>query len=179
MTLISDRPGPEEYAPYFAGYVGLVPDTDILAALAAQPAALRAWAQAVPPTKETYRYAPDKWSPRQILGHINDGERVFGYRAFVIGRGETQSLPGYDEQAYMVHSRFDERALADLVKEFAHLREGNLLALRRFTADDWRSVGNANGAAVSARALAWIMVGHVRHHLGVLAARYGLAASIA
>lgn len=172
MTI--DRPTSAEYAPYYAGYVGLVPDTDILAALEAQPAGLRDWALAVPPAKETFRYAPDKWSPRQILGHVNDGERVFGYRVFAIGRGDTASLPGYDENAYMARSRFDERTLADLVAEFALLRAANLGALRTFTADDWKNVGMANGLAISTRALAWIMVGHVRHHLEVLRTRYGL-----
>ena len=172
MTI--DRPTSAEYAPFYAGYVGLVPDTDILAALEAQPGELRAWARAVPPAKETFRYEPGKWSPRQVLGHLGDGERVFGYRAFAIGRGDKASLPGYDEGAYMARSRFDERPLADLVEEFALLRAGNLAALRTFTANDWASLGNANGAAVSTRALAWIMVGHVRHHLAVLADRYGL-----
>jgi hypothetical protein len=173
MTTI-ERPAATEYAPYYAGYVGHVPDTDILAALEAQPSALRAWARAVPADKELFRYAPDKWSPRQVVGHLSDGERVFGYRAFAIGRGDTAALPGYDEGAYMARARFDERMLADLVDEFAHLRAGNLLAMRSFTAEDWRNVGNANGAPISTRALAWIMVGHVRHHLDVLRTRYGL-----
>jgi len=172
MTI--DRPTSAEYAPFYAGYVGLVPDTDILAALAAQPDELRAWARGVPAAKETFRYAEGKWSPRQIIGHIGDGERVFGYRAFTIGRGDKASLPGYDEGAYMARSRFDERTLADLVEEFALLRAGSLAALRTFTANDLASLGNANGAAVSTRALAWIMVGHVRHHLDVLRTRYGL-----
>ncbi len=172
MTI--DRPAADEYAPFYAGYVGLVPETDLLGALEAQPVMVRAWAAAVPPEMETYRYEPGKWSPRQILGHVGDGERVFGYRAFAIGRGDTAQLPGYDEQEYMARSRFDERTLEDLAAEFAHLREANLLALRTFGADDWASRGNANGAPVTARALGFILVGHVRPHLNVLATRYGL-----
>jgi hypothetical protein len=173
MTI--DRPTSAEYAPFYSGYVGLVPDTDILAALESQPAEVRAWAWSVPPEKETFRYAPDKWSPRQVLGHLCDGERVFGYRAFAIGRGDKTSLPGYDEGAYMARTRFDEQTLADLADEFALLRAANLLTLGAFTANDWASLGNANGSPVTARALAWIMVGHVRHHLNVLKDRYGLA----
>ncbi len=173
-----DRPGPDEYLPYYAGYMNLVPETDILGALAAQPAAMIAWAASVPADMEAYRYAPGKWSPRQVLGHVNDGERVFGYRAFAIGRGDTASLPGYDEQEYMAHSRFDERSLSDLAAEFAHLRGANLLALRTFVDADWSRIGTANGAPASTRALAWIMVGHARNHLGVLAERYGLAAPV-
>ncbi len=169
------RPGPDEYLAYYAGYMNLVPETEIFAALEAQPAELIAWAAAVPAEKESYRYAPGKWSPRQVLGHVNDGERVFGYRAFAIGRGDTASFPGYDEQEYMARSRFDERTVDDLAAEFAHLREGNLLALRTFVEADWRRMGTANGAPVSTRALAWILVGHARNHLNVLAERYGLA----
>ena len=173
------RPAAGEYAPFYAGYVGLVPETEILPALEAQAGVVRAWAASVPAAKEAFRYAPGKWSPRQILGHIGDGERVFGYRAFAIGRGDKALLPGYDEREYMARSRFDERPLAELAAEFAHLCEGNLLALRTFTADDWANVGNANGAPVTTRALAWVLVGHVRHHLNVLAERYGLPGSSA
>ncbi len=168
------RPSPDEYLPYYEGYVSLVPETDILGVLEAQATAMIAWAATVPPDKETYRYAPGKWSPRQVLGHVNDGERVFGYRAFAIGRGDTASLPGYDQQEYMARSRFDERTLAEHAAEFAHLRAGNLLALRTFDEADWRNMGTANGAPASTRALAWIMAGHLRNHLKVLAERYGL-----
>jgi hypothetical protein len=76
------RPGPDEYAPFFAGYVSLVPETDVLAVLAAQPSEIRRLAAAIPADRETFRYAPGKWSVREILGHVGDGERVFGYRAF-------------------------------------------------------------------------------------------------
>ncbi|HET7747165.1 MAG TPA: DinB family protein [Vicinamibacteria bacterium] len=169
------KPDPTEYAPFYAGYVSLVKEDDVLGVLEAQPAALAALAARTPAERETYRYGPEKWSVRQIFGHLVDGERVFGYRAFCISRGEAQALPGFDEQAYVQAGDADRRALCDLAAEFAAVRVASLSALRRLEPADWRRQGNANGAPVSVRALATIMAGHVRHHLGVLRSRYEVA----
>jgi hypothetical protein len=167
-----DRPETSEYAPFYAGYVGLVPERDPLAVLEAQPAELGRLAASVVRERETHRYAPGKWSVREIFGHLTDGERVFGYRAFCISRGDMASLPGFDENAYIAGSQYDERALAELASDFAALRETNLALLRRLAPDAWARTGTANGTAVTVRALAFIMAGHVRHHLGVLRSRY-------
>ena len=85
--------------------------------------------------RESFRYAPGKWSAREVFGHIGDAERVFGYRAFCISRGEEANLPGFDEEQYVAHSSFDGCRLADLVEEFGRLRESNLIVLRRLDAD--------------------------------------------
>jgi hypothetical protein len=170
------RPTASEYAPFYAGYVSLVPEEDVLAVLAAQPAELGGVAGAVAKERESYRYAPGKWSIRELFGHLADGERVFGYRAFCIARGDQASLPGFDEQAYVAASGYDARPLAELLSEFVALREANLAFLRRLQADAWPRAGTANGTPVTVRALAFVMAGHVRHHLGVLRSRYGVAA---
>jgi hypothetical protein len=109
---------------------------------------------------------------REVLGHIVDTDCVFGHRAFCISRGEQQPLPGFDQNEYMAASDFDKRPLADLVSEFAVVREANLLALRRLTDSDWDRTGTASGHPVSVRALAFMMAGHVRHHLQMLQNRY-------
>jgi hypothetical protein len=166
------RPTDAEYAPYYATYVSLVPETDVLAALARQPKELRDIASGVAANRETFRYAPGKWSIREVLGHIVDTDRVFGYRAFCIGRGEQQPLPGFDQDDYMATSDFDARPLADLAAEFAVVREANLLALRRLKDSDWDRTGTASDHLVSVRALAFMMAGHVRHHLRILTERY-------
>jgi hypothetical protein len=168
------RPGPDEYAPFFAGYVSLVPETDVLAVLAAQPSEIRRLAAAIPADRETFRYAPGKWSVREILGHVGDGERVFGYRAFCIGRGEQAALPGFDENEYIANAAYDERTAAGLAEDFALLRTANLAVLEHLAPERWSNVGVANGKRVSLRALAYIMAGHARHHLGILRDRYGL-----
>jgi DinB family protein len=171
---MSDRPAPTEYASFFAGYVNLVPETEILPVLAAQVAEIRRLAGTVPAERESFRYAPGKWSIREILGHISDGERVFGYRAFCISRGEQAPLPGFDENDYIAESAYDTQTLAELVDDFAGLRGANLAVLGRLDPARWARVGNANGAPVSVRALAYVMAGHARHHIGVLKARYGV-----
>jgi len=171
---MSHRPESTEYAPFYETYVSRVPEEEILPVLAGQVGEIRRLAAGVPPEREGHRYADGKWSVREVLGHLTDGERLFGYRALCIGRGDTNPLPGFDEQAYMVHAGFDEVPLAELAEDFAAAREANLRMLRRFDPEAWRRVGTANGVAVSTRALAWIMAGHVRHHLAVLKDRYGV-----
>lgn len=169
------RPAEGEYAPFYAGYVSLVPEADVLGALDEQAQAIRRLAAAVPHERETFRYAEGKWSIREVLGHLIDGERVFGYRAFCISRGETAGLPSFDENLYVAADRADARGLSELAAEFALVRRSNLVVLRRLEADEWARVGTASGKPVSVRALAWIMAGHPRHHLRILSERYGVA----
>ena len=167
-----ERPSEKEYAPFYAGYVGLVPETDIVPVLRQQPLELGAFARDVPEDGESYRYGPEKWSIREVFGHMNDGERVFGYRLFCISRGEQVALPGFDEKTYVAAAGYDRQALKDLVVDFSRLRESNIAVLENLDGAGWGKTGNANGSAVSVRGLAYIMAGHVRHHLGVLRSRY-------
>jgi hypothetical protein len=140
----------------------------------AQPAELKRLLAGVTPDREGSAYAEGKWSIRQLVGHLGDAERVFGYRAFSISRGERQPLPGFDENLYVEAAGFDEWTLADLVDHFAGLRKANLETLRRVRPREWGQTGTASGAPVTVRALAFIMAGHVRHHSNVLRDRYGL-----
>ena len=170
-----NRPSEEEYAPFYAGYVSLVPEDDILPALERQPQELAALAAEVRPDHETYRYEKEKWSLREVFGHLGDAERVFGYRLFCIGRGDQTSLPGFDERQYVARSHFDRVPLGELADEFSTLRRSNLSTIRRLQPADWARVGTANNAPVSVRALAFIMTGHVRHHMSVVRTRYAAA----
>jgi hypothetical protein len=172
-----ERPGPGEFDAFFAGYISRVPDGDILAILEEQPAAIRRVVDAVPRDRETYRYAPGKWSIRDVVGHIGDTERVFGYRALCIARGDKSAFPGFDEQLYASTAGADARPLADLAREFAAVRAVNLSVLQHLPAVAWRNVGTVNAAPVSVRALAFIMAGHPLHHLVQLRNRYGLGPS--
>ena len=168
------RPADTEFAPFYAGYIARVPESDPLPALEAQPVELHLFADRIAPEDELLRYAPDKWSVRQTIGHLIDTERVMGYRAFCIARGEAKPLPGFDEQEYVAHADSDERPVKELVHEFAAVRHANLWMLRNWSPEDWNRVGSANGTPVSARAIAYIMAGHVRHHVALLRERYGL-----
>ncbi len=169
-----DRPQENEYASFYAGYVARVPETDILAALREQPKELKRVAGSVVADKERFRYAPDKWSVREIFGHLVDDERFFGHRAFCVSRGDVNPLPGFDENLYVSQSSYDSRALAELVRDFALLREANSRHLGNLDAAAFSREGVANGAQVTVRALAYVMTGHVRHHFAVLRERYAI-----
>ena len=169
-----ERPSEAEFAPFYARYVALVPEADILAVLEQQVAEIRRLAASVPPERETFRYAEGKWSIREVLGHLVDGERVFGYRAFCFSRGDPAALPSFDENQYVAAARSDATPLPELADELALVRRSNLVVLRRLEPAEWARVGTASGKPVSVRALAWVMAGHPRHHLQVLRERYGL-----
>jgi hypothetical protein len=168
------RPAPGEFASYYATYIALVPEDDIIAILERQVEDIRRMAGAVPADRETYRSGPDKWSVREVFGHLGDAERVFGYRAACVSRGDTTPLPGFDENLFVANAGFDRSDVASLAAELTALRASNLAMFRRLDDREWRIVGTANGQPVSVRALAHIMAGHVAHHFGILAGRYGL-----
>jgi hypothetical protein len=175
--IVTGRPTEAEHAPFFAGYVALVPESDVLAVLEAQVAELQALARAVPGEREQFAYAPGKWTVREVLGHLTDAERVFGHRAFCISRGEPATLPAFDENAYVAESVAATIPLATLVEEFALVRAANLVFLRRLEREGWARVGMVSSGPASVRALAFIMAGHVRHHVRVLAERYDVRAA--
>ncbi|MBS1811540.1 MAG: DinB family protein [Acidobacteria bacterium] len=166
------RPAANEYAAYYEKYATLVPETDILQVLREQTESVRALISSLSAEQEAFRYAPGKWSIRQLMGHINDGERVFGFRAFAFAHGEAAALPGFDENDYVRESNFDQTPLQDLLAHFILLRESNVLLLEQLAEGDWGKSGVASDNPVTVRALVWIMAGHVRHHLNILRDRY-------
>lgn len=169
------RPARDEYHPFYETYVGRLDDRPILPRLAGQPAELKALFASLRSDGAAYRYEPGKWSVRQVVGHLSDGERIFGTRAACFARGETAALPGFDQDAYVASGRFDERPVDSLVRELEALRSANLELLGGLVEEDWGRAGIASEARVSVRALAWIMAGHVDHHLAVLRERYAAA----
>ena len=169
-----EKPNESEYAPFYAGYIAKIPAESLLEILDRQSGQLRDLASAATPEQQRFRYAPGKWSVREVVGHLIDGERVFGYRAFRISRGDQTPLPGFDENQYVAASGYDQRDLAAIVDEFALVRAANLVLLKGLSEDDWRRTGTANNHPISVRALAFIMAGHVEHHVGILRDRYGL-----
>jgi len=170
------RPSPDEYAPQYAGYVGLVPEEDVLAVLERQlaevPAALAPFGE----ERAGFRYAPGKWSVREVVGHVADSERVFSYRALRFARGDATPLAGFDQDPYVAHSGAEACRLADLAAGWEHLRRANLALFRQFEPAAWSRAGEASDARVTVRALVWITAGHLRHHLRVLGERYAAAA---
>jgi uncharacterized damage-inducible protein DinB len=170
--MMSMRPAPTEYAPFYHRYVELVPEEDIVAAIDTQSTETQRLLASLDETRAAYRYSEGKWSVREVLGHITDTERIMGYRALAIARGETKQLPGFDENSYVENGDFDSWRLGDLAEQYALVRRSHVLLFRNLPKDAWMRRGNANGSEVTVRALAWIIVGHERHHLKVLRERY-------
>lgn len=165
-------PAADEYAPYYGRYIAQVPTGDILHQLDRQREDVLARFRGVPESKGAHRYAPGKWSVRQVVCHLSDTERIMAYRALRIARGDATPLPGFDENAYAPESGADAVPLAELVAEFADVRRASLALFRHLPPDAWTRRGMASESPFSARALAWIIVGHPIHHLGVLREKY-------
>lgn len=163
-----------EYAKPFAGYVARVPEPNLLAVLEEQIGVVRRLAAAVPPERETYAYAPGKWTVREVIGHLADAERVFGYRAVAIARAESNELPGFDESVWAAHAPHARVPLAEIAAELTLLRESHVLLFRHLDAEAWTRKGVANGNPVTVRAIGRVLAGHLRHHLAVLDERYGI-----
>jgi hypothetical protein len=175
-TLRLSRPAADEAAPFYHGYIAAVPDDAIGARLAAQVSELDALLQSLDDSAASARYAEGKWSIKEVVGHLSDAERIFAYRLLRIGRGDTTPLSGFDENAYVPAGEFDTRPLAALRAELAAVRLGTVTLVEGLPAASWGRRGQASGHAITARALAYILVGHVAHHLAVLRQRYGLGA---
>jgi hypothetical protein len=149
-----------------------VPDGDILEMLEAQRREMGQLLAGMSEAVALRRYAAGKWSVKEVIGHLMDCERVFGYRALRFARGDETPLPGFDEQIYAPAGRFDDRRLGDLADELDAVRRATIALVRSFDAAALTRRGTANGAAVSVRALVYIIAGHERHHLTILRERY-------
>lgn len=169
----TSRPLSTEYTSYFGRYISLVPEAHFITALNDQPAAFRALLGKLAPEEAGYRYAPGKWTVRQVVGHVIDAERVFAYRALCIARGETASLPSFDENQYADVAGHDGYGIGELLDELAMVRHANVALFQHMDATAWQRVGTVNQNAISTRGLAYILVGHAEHHLGILKERYG------
>lgn len=174
---MSERPGSDEYGAFYAGYVRRIGDVDIVATLTEQAGELGHLLDRLRSGAAAHRYAAGKWSVAEVIGHLADAERIFGMRATCVARGETTPLPGFDENAYVAEGRFDLRTIDSLRRELELLRGANVAMFSGLSEDRWRRRGTASGSPITVRALAWIIAGHLDHHLAVLRDRYGEAFS--
>lgn len=174
MSTPTSRPGPDEYAPFFAGYVARVPEGDILAILEAQLSATCALLAPLSREQALARPTPEDWNILEVLGHITDGERVFAFRALHIGRGDTNPLPGFEQDDYVRAARFSERELDELLEAYSAQRRATLATLRSLDAEALARRGTVSGYPCSARAWAYIAAGHELHHIADFHERYGI-----
>ena len=177
MTALTiPRPAADEAASFYHGYIAKVTGEDIGEQLRQQLDRIEQLFRSVNDTAALYRYAPGKWSIKEVLGHLTDAERIFAYRLLRIARGDATPLAGFSENAYVPPGSFDDRTVNSLVKEFRAVRLSTVALVEGLPAVAWTRKGTASGNAVSSRALVYIIVGHVTHHLGVLEDRYRVGA---
>ena len=167
------RPGADEYSPYFGRYIGRVADHEnILEVLETQREDVLSQIGQVPETRGDYRYAPGKWTIKEVLGHLSDAERIFAYRALRMARGDTTPLPGFEEDDYVPPMEAATHTLAERLEEWDHVRLASLDLFRLLPPAAWTRRGMASDQPFSVRALAYVIAGHTRHHLETLRTRY-------
>lgn len=169
-----NKPSGNEYPQnkYFSFYIEQVDNQNVIEALTWQKEIVINLYKNLSEEQKKFRYAEGKWSPHEILGHLTDTERIFGYRALCIARGEKQSLPGFDENEYAHGAKFSEISFESLLEQYRLTRESSLALFSSFTEDVASQIGLANGNEVSAKALIWMIAGHEIHHLKVLKEKY-------
>lgn len=162
------------YPPFHAGYVSLMKDQDIVAILHTQRNAFLELVDAIPEDKGDYAYASGKWTIKQVIQHIIDAERIFTFRLLAMSRGEQQPIPGFEQDDYVAAVDVSGRTLADQHREFASVRDATLTLVNSITTIEASRRGTVSGHPLTARAVPYIMAGHIEHHVRVLNDRYGL-----
>jgi len=165
-------PDASEYAPYYGRYISMVPANDALATLEREAERTARLLAGLTEDQSDYRYAPDKWSVKEVVGHVVDSERVMAYRALRIARGDRTPIAGFEQDDYVREGGFGRRALANLVEEFSAVRRATVLLFRGFEPEAWTRRGIANGLEISVRALAYVIAGHELHHRSILQEKY-------
>jgi DinB superfamily len=166
------KPAKSEFLPYYEKYITLVPDGDVVSTLATQMTETQSLLLALPASVATYRYAPDKWSVNEVVGHVIDSERIFAGRALRFARNDATPVPGFEQDDYVRSATFDSYPLAELAAELEAVRRSTIFLFRHMDEQAWTRRGTANNAEVSVRALAYIIAGHELHHMEILRARY-------
>ena len=156
------RPDTTEYAPYYERYVSLVTG-DVANVLGSQTTRLQDMITAMPEEKGEFRYAEGKWSIKELLGHLIDGERMFSYRVLRISRGDETPIEGFEQDGYIENAHSNQRSFAEILEEFSLLRRANMILFKNLTDEDWSRLGTASGATVSVRALDLHAVAQVQH----------------
>jgi hypothetical protein len=165
-------PSKGEYPPYYETYISKLGDQNFSTLIQAQIQELKAFFASKPEGWVNEPYVPGKWTPKEVLGHILDTERIMTFRALCIARGEKKLLPGFDQDPYVVQGQFNTVSLDDLLADFEMQRQAILSMVRTFPEASFEEIGSANGNPMSTRALLWIIPGHFIHHFEVLQQAY-------
>jgi uncharacterized damage-inducible protein DinB len=166
------RPAMDTYPSHFEPYVKLVSEEDLKSALKNQSSEAENFFKTISEEQSFHRYAEGKWTLKEVLQHIIDAERVFTYRALAFARGDKNNLPSFDENGYAANSRANERSWQDLISEFSANRKSSEMMFNSFSGEVLNNSGSSNNHAVTVRALGYITVGHLTHHLNIIKERY-------
>jgi hypothetical protein len=167
-----NRPESNEYAEYYSNYISKVEGNGVMPMLETQAADLRSAISALPEDKGTFAYEEGKWTLKEVLSHLIDGERIFAYRILRISRGDETPIEGFEQDGYIETSNANNRPFSELLEEFELQRKSNLLLLKNIDDAGSLRMGTASGFPVSVRALTYISAGHVQHHVNILNERY-------
>ena len=175
MSIFTQKPKDGDYPGYFARYIDLVPDGNLLETLEGRLAPWMATMKEWTEEQWMHRYAPDKYTVKEVLGHCMDTERIMAYRTLCISRGEHKDLPGFDDEEYVRNAHFNERSGMDIMQEWSSLRQANLHLFQSLSAEQLSRYGSANGLRINLKAIPFIIAGHAIHHATVLSDRYNLS----
>ncbi|ANY67222.1 hypothetical protein BBD42_12660 [Paenibacillus sp. BIHB 4019] len=169
---MSNRPSRNDFNPYYETYIEKVPEGSINDVLLEAQQATSELLASIPEERGSFKYAEGKWSMKEVIGHINDTERVMSYRLLRISRGDSTPLPGFDQDVFVAGARFNEYTIEELAEEYRAIRQSTLKLLDKLTDEELSRRGSASDSEVTALALAYIIAGHELHHLNVLKERY-------
>jgi len=166
------RPETNEYNPYYLTYINLVGEGDIVDILSQQIKETVEQLKGLTEEQAHFRYAPDKWTIKEVIGHIADTERIMSYRLLSFARGEKATLPGFNEADYVHYAAFNHLTIEELLENLKAVRYSTIHLLNGLEEEAWLRRGNANGSDATVRAIAYIIAGHELHHRNIIQQRY-------
>ena len=165
------RPQADEFAAFYKSYIDTVGD-HVIAELEHQINSFPAFLKGITNDKASFAYAKGKWTLKELIGHVNDTERIMAYRVLRIARNDQTPLPGFEEEDYVSNAHFADRTMESLAEEFGALRRANMYLISSFTEEEVNRTGTSNGVTISVRALIYILAGHLNHHRKIIEERY-------
>lgn len=166
------KPNVTEYAPYYQRYIDLITTDDIFSFYKQQADEIVSMFTSLSEEQASFRYAEGKWTIKEVLAHIVDSERIFGYRVLAISRGDKNLLPGFAENEYVTNGKYQNRSLKSLLSEYSHLSSANLELFKSLDEEMLAQKGTASGKEVTAKAILFVTIGHEKHHLEIIKSRY-------
>lgn len=161
-----------ECPPFYQFYADYVENEDILEELKTQLDTYLDFIRSLPEEKYLFRYQENKWSIKEVVGHITDTERLKSTAALRIARNDQTPIPGFNEDDYVLNTNFDHRSMENLLEEFIAVRKSSLAVLASLSEEEINRIGTASEKRISARALFYFLSGHLRHHLKIIKERY-------